>query len=322
MENTSTSNLLRVKSPPQFDGLYGQTQAQINTEYLFSELLETRSRSFNWVIQPHLHASLFQVFLLETGQVSFQEATRQQDLVAPVLLLIPPTALHGFIYSTNATGRILTLSSGLVDSLFPGSSPLASLLGAVQCFTSFTEAYSADRVGELLAEIDQELFDNQPEKRLMLRAYLQPLFLVLFRIWQQQEDMSTLPDSQALQYFRHFQQRIRQVGTTHSVAQFAAELAITPGHLNRICQEVAGKSSSQLVQDHILEEARKHLTYTSYSVSEIAYLLQFKYPNYFAKFFRKHTGLTPTEYRESLLVSQATDPPSAPVEVQVETPIF
>ena len=52
------------------------------------------------------------------------------------------------------------------------------------------------------------------------------------------------------------------------------------------------------MQEHLLDEARKYLTYTSYSVSEIAYLLKFEYPNYFARFFKKHTGLSPTEFRE------------------------
>jgi AraC family transcriptional regulator, transcriptional activator of pobA len=78
----------------------------------------------------------------------------------------------------------------------------------------------------------------------------------------------------------------------------ADELAITPVPLNRICRLVAGKSASQLMQDHILDEACQYLTYTSYSVSEIAYLLHFEYPNYFARFFRKHTGTFPTEFRK------------------------
>jgi AraC family transcriptional activator of pobA len=291
-----------VQRITQFDGLYGQSNAHSNAEYLFSELLETRSGSFEWVIQPHIHARLFQLFFVQTGQVLFQEANHQRDLTAPVLLLIPPTALHGFSYSSDATGRILTLSDALVENLFPNDSPLAPMLGAVQCLTLFEEPYSAERVGELLAEIDKELFDNQPEKRLMLQVCLQRLFLVLFRIWQRGEALGAMPNTPTLQYFRKFQQRVRQVGTTHSIAQFADELAITPVHLNRICHEVTGKSASQLVQEHILDEARKYLTYTTYSVSEIAYKLHFEYPNYFAKFFKKHTGLTPTEFRESLQI--------------------
>lgn len=283
----------------QYDGLYGEESARLDAEYLFSELLETRSRSFGWVIQPHIHARLFQLFFLQTGQVSFQEATRQRDLTAPLALLIPPTSLHGLTYSPDATGRILTLSGALVDSLFPGISSLTSMLGTVQSLTRFDEPYSAGMVGELIETIDKELFDSQPEKRMMLQVCLQRLFLVLFRIWRHNEAMEAVPNNLSLQYFRKFQQQVRQVGTMYSIAQLADDLAITPVHLNRICRAIAGKSASQLVQEHILDEARKYLIYTSYSVSEIAYLLHFEYPNYFAKFFRKHTGMSPTQFRDS-----------------------
>jgi len=283
----------------QFDGLYGQTNARSSTEYLFSELLETRSRSFNWVIEPHIHARLFQLFLVETGAVTLQEANRQRTFAAPVLLLIPPTALHGLTYTPDATGRILTLSDALADSVFPDLPALAPMLEAVQCLTSFEEPYPVAQVRGLFEELDKELFDNQPEKRPMLQVCLQRLFLVLFRIWQRSRALEAAPNTPSLQYFRKFQQRVRQVGTTHSVAQLADELAITPVHLNRICQGVAGKTASLLVQEHILDEARNYLTYTTYSVSEIAYQLHFEYPNYFAKFFKKHTGLSPTEFREA-----------------------
>ena len=295
----------------QYDGLYGEAEIETSemrlsdrrpdADYLYSELLETRSQNFDWVIQPHIHARLFQVFFIESGSFDFQEATRQRQLKGPCLLLIPPTALHGFVYGTNARGRILTLSDALVDRLFPDASPIHTMLGTLQCLTTFEDAYPAERIDKLMANIDEELFDNQPEKRIMLHALLQQLFLAFYRQWQQEGVTESKPNSLALQYFRKFQQRVRQVGTTHDIAQLADDLAITPVHLNRICRSVAGKSASQLVQEHILHEARKHLTYTSHSVSEIAYLLHFEYPNYFAKFFRKHTGLSPTEYREQQL---------------------
>ena len=306
--NMAATASLLVQTPPatyslmqritQFDGLYGQADARPTAEYLFSELLETRSRSFEWVIQPHLHAQLFQLFFLQKGQVIFREASGQRHLMAPVVILVPATALHGFTFSPEAKGRILTLSGTLVDGLFSNTSPQAAMLGAVQCLMTFDEPYSAGQVADLLQEVDRELFDNQPEKRLMLHVCLQRLFLVLFRIWQHSEARGALPDTPALRYFRRFQQLVGQVGTTHTIVQLAADLAITPVHLNRICRELAGKSASQLVQEHILNEARKYLLYSTYSVSEITYLLHFEYPNYFAKFFKKHTGLSPTDFRE------------------------
>jgi AraC family transcriptional activator of pobA len=282
-----------------YDGLYRQAAASPATDYLYSERLETRSRDFDWVVRPHTHAHLVQLFLIETGRLTFQEASGQRELVAPVVLLIPPTMLHGFSYSPDTTGHILTLSAALVDGLFSTASPVASMLSAVQCLTRFEVPYLVARVQEALELVDQELADNQPEKRLMLHACLQQLFLVLFRIWQQGEALSTGATTLAQQYFRRFQQRVRQVGASHSVAQLADELAITPVHLNRVCRAVAGKSASQLLQEHVLDEARKYLLYSSHSVSEIAYLLHFEYPNYFARFFKKYTGVSPSTFRES-----------------------
>lgn len=287
----------------QFDGLYGQADAETpdrhpNGEYLFTERLETRSPTFDWVIRPHTHARLYQVFFVKTGGVEFSEATQKRHLTGPVALLIPPTALHGLVYTPDATGRILTLSDTLLDSLFPHTSALTPMLGSVQCIQAFEEPYPAPVVEQLIAQIDEELWGDQPERRAMLHLELQRLFMVLYRLWRLHETAQNSPQSRNVRYFRQFQQRIRQVGTTHSIAQFADDLAITPVHLNRICQAIAGKSASQLVQEHILAEARKYLTYTSYSVSEIAYRLHFEYPNYFARFFRKHTGLSPTEFRE------------------------
>lgn len=283
----------------QYDGLYGEANNRPAADYLFSERLETRSEGFDWLIQPHIHARLFQVFFIQTGQFTFQRETRQRSLAGPCLLLIPSATLHGFVYNTDVRGRILTLSDALLATLFVDTSGLWAMLSELQCITTFHEPHSAERIDRMLAAIDEELFATQLEKQLMLRAGLQQLFLVIYRQWQQHKVPELTANTPALQHFRKFQQRVRQVGTTHDIAQLADELAITPAHLNRICRSVAGKSASQLVQEHILGEATKYLTYTTYSVSEIAYLLNFDYPNYFAKFFRKHTGLSPTEFRES-----------------------
>lgn len=287
-----------MKRITQYDGLYGEANMQSNGDYIYSELLETRSSSFDWVVQPHIHARLFQLFFVEAGGVEFSDATQKRQFTSPVALLIPPAALHGFVYTPDARGRILTLSDAILTTLFPQTSALTPMLGSVQFIQRFEEPHSSSVVGQLIAQIDEELFGDQPEKRTMLHLGLQRLFIVLYRLWRQHETQYDSSNSLSVQYFRQFQQQVRLVGTSHSIAQLADELAITPVHLNRICQAIVGKSASQLVQEHVLDEARKHLTYTSYSVSEIAYLLHFEYPNYFARFFRKHTGLSPTEFRE------------------------
>jgi AraC family transcriptional activator of pobA len=282
----------------QFDGLYGDLNSHPNGEYLFSELLETRSKTFDWNIHPHIHAKLYQLFFIETGAFRFQDVKGERNLHGPCLLLIPPTALHGFNYSSDCRGRILTISDTLVDSLFSGMHPMSVMLEGVACLNSFDRPYTPESIKSLFESIDDELFDNRYEKRMMLHLSLQRLFLVLFRLWKDREDVSHVSKNLSLQYFQKFKQRIRQGRTAGSIADIAKDLAITPVHLNRICRSVAGKSASQILQEHTLDEAQKYLAHTSYTVSEIAYKLHFEYPNYFARFFKKHTGISPSEFRD------------------------
>jgi len=285
----------------QFDGLYGDANSHPNGEYLFSELLETRSKTFDWVIQPHIHANLFQLFFIESGSFRFQEARGERELHGPCLLLIPPAVLHGFNYESNCRGRILTMSDALIESLFPNSLAITPMFEGVVCLTSFDVPYSTESIRHLLEAVHDELFDNKPEKGLMLQVCLQHLLLALFRLWKDRDKVNLGASNLSLHYFQKLKRLIRQEGASRSIAEIAKELAITPVHLNRICRSIAGKSASHLLQEHILDEAQKYLTYTSYTVSEIAYRLHFEYPNYFARFFRRHQGISPTEFRERKL---------------------
>ncbi|BAV06196.1 helix-turn-helix domain-containing protein [Filimonas lacunae] len=289
-----------MSSISRFEGLYGDRNARPDSEYVYWEQLETRSRHFEWDIKPHFHPRLCQLFFVEKGQFMFMESSAQQQLEGPCLILIPPASLHGFSYTTTVTGSIISLSDSLLNTLFPEAKVLAPMMGKVQFITRFSAPYTAQRVQHYMQAVEEELFDNQhqAEKRRMLHLCLQQLFLVLYRLWLQQEEVSISTDTISLVHFRKLQELIRREGGHKTVMQLAQDLHITPVHLNRICREIAGKAAGQLVQEHLLEEARKYLTYTSYSISEIAYLLHFEYPNYFARFFKKHTGLSPREYRD------------------------
>jgi len=293
-DNFITSALKRIY---QYEGIYGE-RVKPDPEYLFSELLETRSCNFDWDIKPHIHPRLYQLFYIKKGKLDFYEAANHFKLEGPSLILVAPTALHGFTYAAEASGRILTMSDTLVDTLFSGLGMLTPMLNGVQHISAFTSHYSPEKVDELMAGINEELFSSEPGKRTMLRACLQQLFIVIYRLWQHNQSKETAADDMSLTHFRRFRQLILRAGATQTVAQMAQELGITPVHLNRICRQIVGRSAGQLIQEYLLEEARKYLTYTSYSVSEIAYLLHFEYPNYFARFFRKHTGLSPTQFRE------------------------
>ncbi len=65
-------------------------------------------------------------------------------------------------------------------------------------------------------------------------------------------------------------------------------------------QSLVQKSSLQIVQEYLVGEAKKYLLNTNYSISEIAYFLDFQDPAYFTRLFKKKTGQSPSEFRGNI----------------------
>ncbi len=278
-----------------YEGLYGDVGGRYSAEYIFLELIATRSQTFGWNIKPHIHSSLFQVFIIENGQVSIQENTQQHQVKAPCVFLVPPTHLHGLTYMPDVKGYILTISTSVMEDIFKTFSKNFKAFSQTQIITHFEETNSFESILNLIKVLEKELFSEGLERSAMLRAYLINIFVSLYRVGQEGEVVKN--DSLSLTYFRKFQQSIRSSEYPKGIPDFATELNITAVHLNRICRFVAGKSAIELVHQNVITEAQKYLLHTSYSVSEIAYILKFEYPNYFAKLFKKHTGMSPKEFR-------------------------
>ncbi len=86
-----------------------------------------------------------------------------------------------------------------------------------------------------------------------------------------------------------------------SVAHYADKLAITPNHLTQTVTLLTGKTSSQIIKSKQILEIKRLLVHTNLSVTEIAMKLNFSDQSYFAKFFKRETGMSPLQYRTKAL---------------------
>ncbi len=84
-----------------------------------------------------------------------------------------------------------------------------------------------------------------------------------------------------------------------SPKEYAEKLSITPNYLNSICNAVLDKKAGEIIQDRVILEAKKMLSYTSLTVSELSYQLGFNDNSYFGRYFRKATGLPPEQFRKN-----------------------
>jgi AraC family transcriptional regulator, transcriptional activator of pobA len=80
---------------------------------------------------------------------------------------------------------------------------------------------------------------------------------------------------------------------------YASHLHITLKHLNRICNEILKKTTTQVITDRIILEAKRMLMNKKRTVNEIALALGFDDYSYFVRLFKKNAGMTPTAFRVS-----------------------
>ncbi len=84
-----------------------------------------------------------------------------------------------------------------------------------------------------------------------------------------------------------------------TASEFAKQLNIHVNHLNKALKETTGKTTSQVIGERILHEAKILLKHTEMNISEIAYALDFTEATHFNSFFKKNTGISPSKFRNS-----------------------
>jgi AraC-like DNA-binding protein len=122
-------------------------------------------------------------------------------------------------------------------------------------------------------------------------------------------DLSRLEETPAstpeTRYKESIVARFTQLLVTHcrtrsEVSFYSTELCITPEYLSRIMKTYSGKSVNVWIREARLSEAKVLLRHPEYTIQQIADELTFSDQSAFGKFFKKHTGKSPLEYKKSL----------------------
>lgn len=104
---------------------------------------------------------------------------------------------------------------------------------------------------------------------------------------------------------QHFFQMLEdEYKTNRSVEDYAREIGLTPKHLAFVIKKSTGRHPSEWMDNYILLESKRLLRSTDLTIQEISYDLNFATPSHFGKFFKKHTGLTPGKFRNSLFTNE------------------
>lgn len=285
--------------------LYG-VQAQPAWQNWFDfEWIPQRSRPYNWKIRPHKHDALIQILYLTRGSGEVLIDHAKACFTAPCLIIVPAQTVHGFDFSEDVDGPVVTAAQRPLESMMGLAGPelLASLRKPAVIALDEVSGH-AESLMPLFLAIEREAQIQAASQVTAGMALLTSLCILIARLTHVNDAAASKSNSRKSVQIEKFRSMVDENFKKHlPIGDYAEQLGITPGQLSRLCREVLGVSSLDIINARMIHEAQRVLVYTGNSVKQLAYALGFADETYFCRFFRKHTGLSPREFRAKAMDS-------------------
>ena len=147
------------------------------------------------------------------------------------------------------------------------------------------------------------LLSDRDNKREIVGSLLTSFTYFTMGVWTRQMAREKEPDSRSSvrvnQIFERFIALVTEYHTSErGMGFYADKLCLTPKYLSKLVKQASGRSAPDWIDSFVILEAKNMLKYSDKTIKEIVFALHFPNQSVFYKFFKAHTGLTPSEYRK------------------------
>jgi AraC family transcriptional regulator, transcriptional activator of pobA len=276
--------------------LYGEQGRAADIEWLHCESIAERSRLHEWEIRPHRHELLYQILFIRTGRAELALEATGAAVRGPCVVTVPALAVHGFHFSSDVDGVVVTVLEQHLRRLLESEAGLKDRLLPLR-HHRLDRSAAAD-IGAAVLALRSEYQGTAPWRALAIDAALLRLLLALGRRLPDAHQSAEPHGARALEHVQRFRDLIEaRFREQPALSTCASELGITPTQLNRVCQQVLGHAALGVLHARLVLEAQRELAYTNLSVKQIAFDLGFTDAGYFTRFFQRRTGSAPTVWR-------------------------
>ncbi|HWK65982.1 MAG TPA: helix-turn-helix domain-containing protein [Rhizobiaceae bacterium] len=279
--------------------LYGEKRDDPTDFWLHCETIPERSRLHDWEIGPHRHESFFQVLHISNGSGEALVGGRYQPFEGPTAIFVAPQDVHGFRFSRDVEGLVLTALADRLTAPARSNAAIASFAARSRLVKLSPRASPAQELTRTMTGIHAELSGREAGRMVLLEALVAAMVVHLARAGELAGGREHAPGRDAQRIATLFDLIGAHLREHRPVGFYAEMLGVSEAHLNRICRAGTGRSVQALLNARLIETATRDLIFTPSSVQTIAYSLGFSDPAYFNRFFRKHTGKTPGALRAS-----------------------
>ncbi|AVF49534.1 AraC family transcriptional regulator [Elizabethkingia anophelis] len=235
---------------------------------------------------PHKHGNYFEIIYLREGKGTHTIDYAQYPIETPTIFFVRREQVHHWNIESLPEGYVLLLKKGFLEKSVDNElKNLLSKLSSISCLY----LHESDKIETffqlLISENDFTVTEG------ILKALLAKIISIAHPFSASKDKKSSI-----IMQFRELLNNSDDL--KNNVAYYAEKLNTTPQNLNTISRKTFNLSASEIIAEHIICEAKRLLLYTGCNVSEVAYHLNFNDTSHFAKYFKRHTGVTPQTFRK------------------------
>lgn len=246
----------------------------------------------------HRH-DFYYLLIIEKGNGTHTIDFEKHKVTDCCLFMMKPGQVHEHLLLAGSKGYLMAFE---IDFWLQDSESIVRTLKKVsrQNFWKF-QFENFSKIYAIIEAVFQEFNEKKIGYNDIIKAMLSTFFIHLLReqnaVHHQAKKDTPLYELKRLEELQdtveqHFIQE-------KSVSFYAHKMNLSAYQINAIVKKCLNKTCSQLIHEHVLLEAKRYLLTTTNQVKEIATLLGYEDPSYFIRFFRKHLGISPTEFRKN-----------------------
>ncbi|RKP55943.1 helix-turn-helix domain-containing protein [Pararobbsia silviterrae] len=289
--------------------LYGESARPPWYDGFNFEWIPERSKPNDFHIAAHRHDALLQVLYIRGGKghVFIEEA--RVDFVPPCIVVLPAQTVHGFVFAPDIDGLVVTAAQRSLETVAHVVSPgLVAVLQHAAMIPVTGESVTDATLMKLFEPIEREFRRSDRGYGAAGISMLVALFVQIARLGERRETSATPGHERRAAHLRRFRELIAEHCRTHEPVEFYADkLGITAAQLGRLCRDELSSSPTALVNAHLMREAQRDLVYSGLSIKQVAHGLGFSDVAYFSRYFRKQTGVTPTQFQATAIKALTTE---------------
>ncbi len=148
-------------------------------------------------------------------------------------------------------------------------------------------------------ELNTEYYQKLPYKEIKITSLINTIYIDLARCYIDSKPKEIATSLRYIETLRSLEKEIESSYLHEKSANYYAnKLNISSKHLNRIVKTTVGKTTTELISERVLLEAKRLIVHSKNSLSSISEILGFEDYAYFSKVFKSKTKITPLAFKK------------------------